>query len=80
MPNRFHHGDKEKRIFGNMQVEVPEACKDFYREWHRNMHQNSKEEHGIKVRNLSGNRRVYFESGFVGHLLFRSLCGTRSVG
>lgn len=69
----FTHGDKEKkRIFGNMQVEVPEAWgRTLYREWHLgHMHSEQvKEEHGIKVRNLSsvvGTDAWHFESGFVG--------------
>lgn len=71
----FTHGDKEgKRIFGNMQVEVPDAWgRTIYREWHLgHLHSEQvKEEHGVKVRNLSsvtGNDAWHCESGFVGAL------------
>lgn len=53
----FTHGDKEnKRIFGNMQVEAPEAWgRTLYREWHTgHLHSEQvKEEFGVKVRRLS---------------------------
>ncbi len=69
----FTHGDKErKRIFGNMQIEAPEAWgRTLYREWHLgHLHSEQvKEEHGIKVRNLSSATATdswHFESGYVG--------------
>lgn len=53
----FSHSDKEKkRIFGNMQTEVPAAWgRTKYREWHAaHLHSEQvKEEFGVKVRNLS---------------------------
>jgi len=69
----YTHGDKEgKRIFGNMQIEVPGAWgRTKYREWHTgHLHsEHVKEEHGVIVRRLSsvtGTDAWHFESGFVG--------------
>jgi len=69
----FTHGDKEKkRIYGNMQVEAPEAWgRTKYREWHAgHLHsEHVKEEHGVIVRNLSsitGRDSWHCESGYVG--------------
>jgi len=69
----FTHGDKEKkRIFGNMQVEVPEMWgRTKYREWHCGHYHSEqvKEEHGVIVRNLSsitGTDAWHYESGYVG--------------
>jgi len=71
----FTHGDKEKkRIFGNMQVEVPEAWgRTLYREWHTGHlhHEVVKEEHGVKVRSLSSVTATdawHYVSGYVGAL------------
>ncbi len=71
----FTHGDKEKkRIFGNMQVEVPEAWgRTLYREWHTgHLHSEQvKEEHGVKVRSLSSvtaKDAWHYVSGYVGAL------------
>jgi len=71
----FTHGDKEKkRIFGNMQVEMPEAWgRTKYREFHCGHvhHEYTKEEHGVVVRRLStvtGTDSWHFESGYVGSL------------
>jgi len=53
----FTHTDKEKkRIFGDMQVECPEAWgRTLYREWHGgHLHsEQTKENSGVVVRNLS---------------------------
>ena len=69
----YTHGDKEKkRIFGNMQVEAPEAWgRTLYREWHTgHLHSEQvKEEHGVKVRSLSSVTATdswHSESGYVG--------------
>lgn len=69
----FTHGDKEKRrIFGNMQIEAPEAWgRTKYREWHAgHLHsEHVKEEHGVIVRNLSsvtGTDAWHYESGYTG--------------
>ncbi len=69
----FTHGDKEKkRIFGNMQVEVPEVWgRTLYREWHTgHLHsERVKEEHGVKVRSLSSVTATdawHYVSGYVG--------------
>lgn len=69
----FTHGDKEKkRIFGNMQVEMPEAWgRTKYREWHMgHLHSEQvREEHGVKVRSLSSVTATdswHFASGYVG--------------
>jgi hypothetical protein len=69
----FTHGDKErKRIFGNMQIEAPEAWgRTLFREWHLgHLHSEQvKEEHGVKVRNLSSVTATdswHYTSGYVG--------------
>ena len=69
----FAHGDKEgKRIFGNMQAEVPEAWgRTLFREWHLGHlhHESAKEEQGVTIRrltNMSGTDAYHFEHGFVG--------------
>ncbi len=69
----FTHGDKErKRIFGNMQVEAPQAWgRTKFREYHIGHwhHESTKEEHGVIVRSLStitGTDAYHFEHGFVG--------------
>lgn len=71
----YTHGDKEgKRLFGNMQVEMPEAWgRTLYREWHTG-HWHServKEDFGVKVRSLSSVTATdfwHYQSGFVGAL------------
>jgi len=69
----FTHLDKEKvRIFGNMQVEAPQAwARTLYREWHGgHLHSNHvKENFGVTVRNLSCitlNDAWHHTSGYVG--------------
>ena len=69
----FTHGDKEgSRIFGNMQVEAPKAWgRTQFREWHcGHLHSEQvKEQHGVKVRRLSGATGTdawHGEHGYVG--------------
>lgn len=71
----YTHGDKEKkRLFGNMQVEAPQAWgRTKYREWHTgHLHSEQvKEEHGVIVRTLSsitGPDSWHFTNGYIGAL------------
>jgi len=71
----YTHGDKEKkRLFGNMQVEQPQAWgRTKYREFHTGHlhHEAIKEEHGVIARQLStmtATDAYHFEHGYVGAL------------
>ena len=71
----FTHGDKERgRIYGNMQVEVPQAWgRTKFKEWHTGHihHEMTKENNGVIVRSLSSITATdawHFEKGYVGNV------------
>lgn len=83
----FTHMDKEKgRIFGNMQMEVPEFWGETkYREWHcGHLHsEHVDEKHGIIVRNLSSvtaNDDWHYEKGYLSQAKSQSFIWHKEKG